>query len=135
MKKLWIRWSFDNIVPEDRKMVEENMRKRLLGEQTDSEYEFRMTRKDGQIITVRLMAGSIVYKGKPAIPGTVIDITKEKTLESQLIQSQKMEAIGTLANGIAHDFKNILEGIIGFAKLIQKDAIPTVHKYRRIELY
>ncbi len=111
------------------------MRKRLLGEQTDSEYEFRMTRKDGQIITVRLMAGSIVYKGKPAIPGTVIDITKEKTLESQLIQSQKMEAIGTLANGIAHDFKNILEGIIGFAKLIQKDAIPTVHKYRRIELY
>jgi len=125
---------FDNIVPEDREMVEENMRKRLLGEQADEEYEFRTIRKDGQVITVRLMAGSIIYRGKPALTGTVIDITKEKTLESQLLQSQKMEVIGTLANGIAHDFKNILEGIMGFAKMIQKDADPDSSQYRRIGL-
>jgi PAS domain S-box-containing protein len=53
------------------------------------------------------------------------DVTRENLLMLQLRQSQKMEAIGTLAGGIAHDFNNILGAIMGYAELIQDDLPPT----------
>lgn len=55
---------------------------------------------------------------------TAENITKEQSLEKQLLQSQKMEAIGTLAGGIAHDFNNILTSIINSTELAITDVVP-----------
>ena len=61
--------------------------------------------------------------GRPVeFAGTLTDITEQRSLESQLIQAQKMDAIGKLTGGIAHDFNNLLAAVIGGLGLIEKRA-------------
>ena len=98
------------------------------GEVRNLEYQVRQ--RSGEIIWIsesarvaRNRRGQVVY-----YEGTIRDITARKRaeaeaarLEQQLLQLQKMEAIGTLASGIAHDFNNILGGIMGYVELAQDD--------------
>ena len=57
-------------------------------------------------------------EGNAALLGVATEITERKRLEEQLLQSQKMEAVGQLAGGVAHDFNNILTAIVGYTDLL-----------------
>ncbi len=90
--------------------------------------EARFRLKDGSIITALMSAILIQLHGRPHILTITRDISELKSaqeeseqLKTQLIQAQKMEAIGTLAGGIAHDFNNILGAIIGYAEMALYD--------------
>ena len=72
---------------------------------------------DGTRIPVIKTVVPIMLNGQRHILESFVDITEQKKLEKQLLQSQKMDAIGQLAGGVAHDFNNILSTIIGSAHL------------------
>ena len=95
-------------------------------------FETKHRKKDGSTLPVEVTLNHLEYNGVGYNFAYATDITnrlkveQEKTkLEAQLQQSQKIEAIGTLAGGIAHDFNNILSAIIGFAELAKDDMLDS----------
>lgn len=86
--------------------------------------EYQVRRKDGSLIwisehsrVVRDERGRLLY-----FEGFIEDITTRKEMEIQLRQAQKMEGIGRLAGGVAHDFNNILTAVIGYSELLRRSA-------------
>ena len=83
------------------------------------DYELLLKKKDGSHLNI-LVSATPVYDADKNIVGyrgIMRDVTEKKSLEAQLVQAQKMEAIGTLAGGVAHDFNNLLTVINGYAEL------------------
>jgi two-component system cell cycle sensor histidine kinase/response regulator CckA len=80
--------------------------------------EWRHRTKDGTIIDVDIARHTLTFAGRPAALEIARDITQRKSLEAQLLQAQKMEAVGRLAGGVAHDFNNLLTVILGSAELL-----------------
>jgi two-component system cell cycle sensor histidine kinase/response regulator CckA len=97
------------IAPEDLEMVTERYHRRQAGEDVPREYEFRVLHKDGRTrILFNANVGLITYRSKVASMVTMKNVTEKKKLEAQLLRAQRMESIGTLSGGIAHDLNNVL---------------------------
>ncbi len=88
--------------------------------------EWTYVRRDGTRLTVALTIGARRSEDGvlTGFVGIGRDITVEKKLEQQLLQSQKMETVGLLAGGVAHDFNNLLTPIMSYAELLQLDLLP-----------
>lgn len=80
--------------------------------------------KSGNTFDVTISSRRIKYDGKDCMLSVVRDMTEHVKLEEQLRQSQKLEAIGKLAGGVAHDFNNVLTGIIGHAHIAKTKMPP-----------
>jgi len=131
------RFVWDFLIPPEQLDGVKNVFKHLAAGMFPNKHENYWIAKNGQ---KRLIAwsntalldkdGSVEY----VIP-TGIDITERKRLEEQLLQSQKMESLGTLTGGIAHDFNNILTAIIGYGSLLKmklKDNEPLHYTVEQI---
>ncbi|MHB8110445.1 MAG: PAS domain S-box protein [Syntrophorhabdaceae bacterium] len=90
---------------------------RRLGRRAPSDYDVKVVDKSGKPRDVHITVG--LLPDRRTSIASVIDLTESKALEEQLSQSQKMEAVGQLAAGVAHDFNNILTAIIGYGSLLQ----------------
>jgi PAS domain S-box-containing protein len=82
-------------------------------------FEWLARRKNGENFWVEVALRRTEIGGKDRILAVVRDIDKRKRMEEQLFQADKLQAIGTLAGGVAHDFNNQLTGIIGWTDLIR----------------
>ncbi len=126
----------DYVYPDELPKVVDYYNRRMAGDETVSTYETALRHRDGSKIDVEFNTGIITYQEKPAALAIIRDMTERKRLEAQLQQAQKMEALGTLAGGIAHNFNNLLMGIMGNASLMVSEtdsAHPNYEKLKNIE--
>jgi two-component system cell cycle sensor histidine kinase/response regulator CckA len=115
---------WDIVHPDHRDMVKQSGHSRQQGQVMPRAYEFKIITKDGVEKWVSLTGNPIQYEDKPTALISVTDITERRQAEvekdklaTQLEHSQKMESIGRLAGGVAHDFNNMLSVILGYSEM------------------
>lgn len=130
------RGIFDLVVPEDMEKAQYKINERRTGERATVDLELRLTLSQQPSQTeedfryFRVSAEGIYEQNGSDVlsfvgtQGIARDITEQKKLEDQLLQAQKMEAIGSLAAGVAHDLNNILSGLVSYPDLLLLDLPP-----------
>ncbi|MBF0104380.1 MAG: PAS domain-containing protein, partial [Deltaproteobacteria bacterium] len=118
--------------PEDKKGVLDAIAAHLEGRTNDYEVQFRLRHKDGSYLWIHCKGEALKDDQNKyhRMLGCHVDITEQKKTNEWIRQSEKLEAVGQLASGVAHDFNNQLGGIIGFADLLaNKLKDPKLNSY------
>jgi PAS domain S-box-containing protein len=115
---------------EDRDTVLERHRRIQEGEESTTASNIRLMNKSGEEAWIELRAVTTTWEGRLSKLNFIRDITQQRRLEAQLQRTQKMEAIGALAGGVAHDLNNILSGLVSYPEVLLMD-IPEESPLRR----
>ncbi|MBI4798492.1 MAG: PAS domain S-box protein [Desulfarculus sp.] len=111
--------------PDDRRRLVEQLKAHGLCR----DFRTAIRDKNGQGLTISINCTAIEYAGEPCILSVLQDLTQsikaereQRAMEAQLRQAHKMQAVGTLAAGVAHEFNNLLAVIMGYAELVRDEA-------------
>ncbi len=121
-----------HVAPHERSRLTRSYDARQQGDAAPVREEYQAVTRDGAPLWIEQITTPILWEGGAAFLLTILDITERKqaeetqqSLEAQLWQAKKMEAIGNLAGGIAHDFNNTLAAIMAFTELAAMKTAPT----------
>ena len=130
-EELTSRAFIEFVHPDDRELLMDRHIKRQQGVDLPSRYSFRIVHATGETRWMELSAVRIEWAGRPATLNFMSDITERKLaederekLQAQFLQAQKMESVGRLAGGVAHDFNNMLGIILGYAEMAMNQVDP-----------
>jgi PAS domain S-box-containing protein len=107
------------VYPGDRDLTDQVRERRLKGEDAPSEYEARGLRKDGKTIWIRRRNTRIEYDGRPAILGNIVDITREKHAEEELLKIN--EELKNFVHIVSHDLRTPIVSVLGFSSRLLKN--------------
>jgi two-component system, cell cycle sensor histidine kinase and response regulator CckA len=109
----------DHISPQSKPLVLKYMRDRIAAKEAPDIYDIEVLLKNGDIIPAEINVSLIRHDQELSYMVLLRDLSERQALEQQLRQAQKMDAVGQLAGGVAHDFNNILQIINGYTELAQ----------------
>jgi PAS domain S-box-containing protein len=129
-----VEWWHQQIHPDERQRVRDSMQTAIDRGENFWTADYRIRRADGQyaMVTDRGVIARDERGRAARMLGTIADVTERRRTDEKLSQAQRMEAVGRLAGGIAHDLNNMLTAIVGFSTLLDQDFDPADPRRRDV---